>query len=424
MATRATARRDEAGTRFLTTRQETSPGLMSATSGRRSEAGFVGLAIAHAVALVFVPSIPLIALALWWNANTIAHNFIHRPFFMRPGANRLFAVLLTLELGFPHDLWRQRHLRHHVQLRLSASARPRRSPPLTPGGRRRADAAGGPPRPIAMTPQLMAESALVCALWTAMAVLIPQGFLFVYLPGWALGLGLCQLQGHFEHASGTTSHYGRIYNLIFFNDGYHVEHHQRPGMHWSQLPALADPARKGSRWPAVLRFLERRPGSTLESLERLVLRAPWLQRFVIDRHTRAFRRLLPSLGPVARITIIGGGLFPRTALILRSLLPHAAITIVDASESNLQTAQDRLPADIRCVRAVHVAGTPVDADLVIVPLAFQGDRRRFYLEPPAARVIVHDWIWRTHPSRFTPSARVSWLLLKRLNLVQRCESPR
>jgi hypothetical protein len=243
--------------------------------------------------------------------------------------------------------------------------------------------------------------------------------LLVYLPGWILGLGLCQLQGHFEHARGTTSHYGRLYNLLFFNDGYHVEHHQRPAMHWSQLPALTNPAWRGSRWPAVLRFLERRPAPALELLERLVLRAPLLQRFVIDRHTRAFRRLLPSLGPVARITIIGGGLFPRTAIILRSLMPHAAITIVDASQANLETARDRLPVNVRYVRAVLVAGTPVDADLVIVPLAFRGDRMRLYRDPPAARVIIHDWIWRTCPSPCTSSARVSWILLKRLNLVQR-----
>ena len=63
---------------------------------------------------------------------------------------------------------------------------------------------------------------LVLAVWTAAASLAPGIFLTVYLPGWALGLGLCFLQGHYEHAGGTTSHYGRLYNLLFFNDGYHV----------------------------------------------------------------------------------------------------------------------------------------------------------------------------------------------------------
>ena len=40
--------------------------------------------------------------------------------------------------------------------------------------------------------------------------------------------------------------------------------------------------------------------------------------------------------------------------------------------------------------------------------------------PPAARVIVHEWIW----SRRELTARVSWLLLKRLNLIQSAPPPR
>jgi hypothetical protein len=393
MTVRATARLDRP-----------SPAARRDTPHRRSgDAGFVALAMAHAVALVVVPSIPLIAVALWWNANTIAHNFIHRPFFTRAVANRAFSAFLSLLLGFPHELWRQRHLRHH------------------------AETAGGAPRRIALNGSLMAETALVLLLWTMMAVLMPRGFLFVYLPGWLLGLGLCQLHGYFEHARGTTSHYGRLYNTLFFNDGYHVEHHLRPTTHWSRLPELTDPAWPGSRWPAVLRLFDRpaplprpvtpQPGGLvgLEWLERQVLRSSLLQRFVIDRHARAFRRLLPSLGPIARITIVGGGLFPRTALILRQLLPHASLTIMDASEANLETARRYLPDDVVYVHAVHRAGTSVDADLVVVPLAYRGDRRCFYEDPPAARVIVHDWMWRPRAA----TTRVSWLLLKRLNLVQR-----
>ena len=394
MAARATARLDRP------------PAAERPDAARRNvrEGGlFVALAMVHALALAVVPSIPLIALGLWWNANTIAHNFIHRPFFRRPAANYLFSAFLSLVLGFPHDLWRQRHLRHH------------------------AETAGGAPRRILLTRGLMVETALVAALWTAMALLIPRGFLFVYLPGWLLGMALCQLQGYFEHARGTTSHYGRVYNALFFNDGYHVEHHLRPTTHWSRLPELTDPAWRGSRWPAVLRAFDRRPvrprpmdpppggGAGLEWLERLVLRSSLLQRFVIDRHARAFRRLLPSLGPVARITIVGGGLFPRTALILRQLLPHATLTIIDASAANLETARGYLPDDVICVHAVHSPGTTVDADLVVVPLAYRGERHCFYEDPPAARVIVHDWIWRPQAA----TVRVSWLLLKRLNLVQR-----
>ena len=56
-----------------------------------------------------------IALGVWWNANTIAHHFIHRPFFRHRLANHLFAALLSVLLGSPAssretemlDLWMQ-----------------------------------------------------------------------------------------------------------------------------------------------------------------------------------------------------------------------------------------------------------------------------------------------------------------------------
>src|SRR6476646_8745468 len=74
---------------------------------------FVGLSIAHAVLLLTVPSIPFIAIALWWNANTISHNFIHRPFFRSRSANASYSISLSLVLGIPQSLWRARHLAHH-----------------------------------------------------------------------------------------------------------------------------------------------------------------------------------------------------------------------------------------------------------------------------------------------------------------------
>ena len=41
----------------------------------------VALALAHGALLLVWPSIPLVAVGLWWNANTISHQFIRRPFF-------------------------------------------------------------------------------------------------------------------------------------------------------------------------------------------------------------------------------------------------------------------------------------------------------------------------------------------------------
>ena len=346
----------------------------------------VALSLVHLLVLVGAPSIPVIAIALWWNANTIAHNFIHCPFFRSRAMNRAFAIYSSALLGIPQGVWRARHLRHH----------------------------SGVDRPLRWTPEIGVELAVIGAVWAALAWLAPLFFVAVYLPGYALGLGLCWLQGHFEHAGGTTSHYGRLYNWLFFNDGYHVEHHLRPGEHWSRLRAHPSAGGRASRWPPVLRWIDGVIPASLAWLERRVLRSAWLQRFVVRAHARAFRALLPLVPPPQRVTIVGGGLFPRTALALQPLLPDAALTIVDAKADHLETAC-RFVDGVELRHQLFDAAAPDGADLVVIPLSFIGDRRRVYEHPPASAVLVHDWIWRTRGDSVT----VSWMLLKRLNLVRR-----
>jgi hypothetical protein len=353
----------------------------------RSDSLFIALSVGHAALLLAAPSIALIAIGMWWNANTIAHNFIHRPFFRERLLNRVYSGYLSLLLGVPQSVWRDRHLAHHAGV--TNRLRPRR--------------------------EVLVESALVSALWTAIAVASPRFFLTVYLPGMAIGLTLCQLQGFFEHAGGTTSHYGRVYNFLFFNDGYHVEHHTRPGAHWTQLRRYAEADARRSRWPPVLRWLDYLP-INLESLERLVIRSPRLQRFVLATHEQAFRRVLADAGPVQDVLVVGGGLFPRTALVLRRLLPDASITIVDENGAHLALARQWLDPSVALRHERFGAETRDAADLVVIPLSFAGDRRSVYRDPPARVVLVHDWIWsRDHAHA---GAIVSWFLLKKLNLIK------
>ena len=377
----------------------------------------VGLALAHGALLLAWPSIPLVAVGLWWNANTISHHFIHRPFFRTRMLNAGFSCYLSLVLGFPQSIWRARHLAHHLAIE---------------GRRGRHDLKAS-----------LLDLGAVIALWGALLVFAPSFVLAVYLPGFFIGLGLCHLQGHYEHARGTVSHYGWLYNFLLFNDGYHVEHHVRPAANWRELPRHRAEKANASRWPPVLRWLEL---VNLCVLERAVLRSPMLQRFVLKRHERAFRRLLAELPPVRRVGIVGGGLFPRTALILRKLLPESRLVLIDQSESNLAIARSFLsgeaawerkhpwlPCDSAATQQESRQGclrsqgsqefinerfepaAPCEFDLLVVPLAFDGDRRAIYHRPPASAVLVHDWIWR----RRRPTKVVSWLLLKRLNLVVR-----
>lgn len=351
------------------------------------------MAAVHAIAVIAWPAIPVIALGVWWNSNTVSHNFIHRPFFRPRWLNRMFSLYISVLLGIPQSLWRDLHLSHHAGT----------------GGRFRRSG------------ETAMESVSLLLLWTALAVLKPHFFMLVYLPGYALGLALCWCQGYYEHAAGVTSHYGAIYNLLCFNDGYHAEHHARPGRHWTELARVPAADAVTSRWPPLLRWIDylnlpypNVAYLNLEGLERLVLRSSGLQRLVLRCHARAIRKVLPELRPEARVTIVGGGLFPRSALILREFLTEARITVLDSNRRHLEMARPFFTDRVEFLERTYASGNPCGCDLLVIPLSFHGNRAELYSHPPAPVVLIHDWIWR----RRGKSAVVSLLLLKRVNLIR------
>src|SRR5215210_4444422 len=131
----------------------------------------VTLAVGQGVLLLALPILPVVAVGVWWNSNTVSHYFIHKPFFRSRGLNRLFASYLTVLLGIPQSLWRDRHLAHHA----------------------------GRDWRFRLTTELAGEFALVFGLWMVLLLLAPWFFLTAYLPGFVIGLGLCWLHGHYEH---------------------------------------------------------------------------------------------------------------------------------------------------------------------------------------------------------------------------------
>ena len=71
-------------------------------------------------------------------------------------------------------------------------------------------------------------------------------FIVYFLPFMYLGHCMSYLNGYYRHFGGNTeepiawgvSSYGKVYNWIFFNNGYHAEHHFRPKCHWTKMHAF------------------------------------------------------------------------------------------------------------------------------------------------------------------------------------------
>jgi hypothetical protein len=97
-------------------------------------------------------------------------------------------------------------------------------------------------------------------------------------------------------------------------------------------------------------------------------------------------------------------------------LPQARIRIIDANAANLATARMFMNGEVEYAHELFKVSCahPPSVDLLVVPLAFIGDRREVYRHPPAPNVLVHDWLWHRHKA----GVIISRPLLKRLNLVQ------
>jgi fatty acid desaturase len=206
------------------------------------------------------------AYAISWNINGVSHNFLHTPYFRSRALNRLFSLLESLAIGFSQTFYTWVHLRHHE----GNSDRP------GPDGTTRdwlsiyRHGKNGEPEPVLSyvfkgffrddvgdihkalkakrpTDALWGRIELVAfALFViGMAAVNWKAVLFL-VPFYYLGECLSQLNGYYEHLNGDpdrpiawgVSSYAPLYNLVWFNNGHHAEHHYRPSVHWTRLPGM------------------------------------------------------------------------------------------------------------------------------------------------------------------------------------------
>ena len=89
------------------------------------------------------------------------------------------------------------------------------------------------------------EIALTTVMFVIFFFLNWKFFLF-FMASYYLGHCLSMLNGYYKHFGGNpdmpiawgVSSYSRLYNWVWFNNGYHAEHHYRPRCHWTQMKQL------------------------------------------------------------------------------------------------------------------------------------------------------------------------------------------
>ncbi len=242
-----------------------------------------------AVALSFVAVI----FCYCWNVQSISHNFIHNPFFVSDWLNRAFSIVESLAIGVPQTIYYHYHMNHHW----GDNDAPGPDGTTKDWGSTYRHGKNGRPEPFwsycligffrfELGPcfrmigrhgrrhvlLLLAESLALGGFWLAALVLNWRFLVFFYLPTYYLGWVLTYAHTYVLHYgarpgnpyANSVSSYHRLYNLVFFYNGYHQEHHWDPKAHWTRmrevraeiLPQMIANGTRVLRGPHITAFLE------------------------------------------------------------------------------------------------------------------------------------------------------------------------
>ena len=223
----------------------------------------VGLLLLPYVTEISIPSlVALVFLNIFLigtNYQCIAHNFIHNPFFKDPALNRGFSLINTLGIGLPQSLYRIYHIEHHRH-----NNNPEKDESSTHAhgklgqeenifsysvlGVLRTDL-------VELYTQARSKSILInleIIFFVAFLVLLAQlnwkltlGYVvtsYVFGQSFALWENYCEhhFADYTDRKRDSVSCYNSVYNLLWFNNGFHQEHHFAPQIHWTMVPQLTE----------------------------------------------------------------------------------------------------------------------------------------------------------------------------------------
>jgi len=239
------------------------------TAGLFHLAYFLGLFFLYPHAPLWVMLILGFTYSLMVNANIngIGHNFIHNPFFRSKILNRLFGVTQSIGCCFSQTYYNAVHMRHHKGNSdrqdengdtidwLSIYRHGHDGEAENPWSyvflgffRDDVGAIRGDLRKRDNGDLFWGNIELAAFAITLLVMFFFNWryVIFFMVPFWYLGHCFSYLNGYYRHYGANpdkpiawgVSSYGKIYNWLFFYNGYHAEHHFRPKVHWTKMEAF------------------------------------------------------------------------------------------------------------------------------------------------------------------------------------------
>jgi fatty acid desaturase len=199
----------------------------------------------------------VLTLLICTNYQCVSHNFIHHPFFVNDGLNTLFSLLNSPLLGMPQFMYTVHHLHHHrynmdhrdptnIYRYSRYPNRPENLLSYCILGVLRTDVVEMYKFQYPNSPPKWAKNleVVLCLVPFPLAFLMGGTSLLVaYTVIWYSGQAMALAENYLEHYGATpgnrqmdaVSCYNPIYNFLWFNNGYHQEHHYKPMVHWTQI---------------------------------------------------------------------------------------------------------------------------------------------------------------------------------------------